>query len=82
MQFGGTIDYFHDTVFNYCTMAECYKVAGFDGLNKINLGLQLEQEISQQEADILKQADELVAETNAMTQPTADEEIVTAEDVN
>jgi NAD(P) transhydrogenase len=35
--FGGTIDYFRDTVFNYPTMAECYKVAAFDGLNKLAL---------------------------------------------
>jgi NAD(P) transhydrogenase len=37
MAFGGTIDYFRDTVFNYPTMAECYKVAAFDGLNKLDL---------------------------------------------
>jgi NAD(P) transhydrogenase len=37
MAFDGTIDYFRDTVFNYPTMAECYKVAAFDGLNKLNL---------------------------------------------
>jgi NAD(P) transhydrogenase len=55
MQFGGTIDYFRDTVFNYPTMAECYKVAAFDGLNKISLDLKLEQEISQHESEILEQ---------------------------
>jgi NAD(P) transhydrogenase len=32
---GGTIDYFRDTTFNYPTMAEAYKVAGLDGLNKL-----------------------------------------------
>ena len=37
MALGGTIDYFRDTVFNYPTMAECYKVAAFDGLNKLSL---------------------------------------------
>ncbi|MBI3463191.1 MAG: Si-specific NAD(P)(+) transhydrogenase [Planctomycetes bacterium] len=37
MSLGGTIDYFRDTVFNYPTMAECYKVAAFDGLNKLAL---------------------------------------------
>ena len=35
MAHNGTIDYFRDTVFNYPTMAECYKVAAFDGLNKL-----------------------------------------------
>lgn len=38
MSFGGTIDYFTGTVFNYPTMAECYKVAAFDGRNRACLG--------------------------------------------
>jgi len=32
---GGTIEYFRDTVFNYPTFAEAYKVAGLDGLNRL-----------------------------------------------
>ena len=32
----GTIDYFIDTVFNYPTLAECYKAAAFNGLNKLS----------------------------------------------
>jgi len=32
---GGTIDYFVTTVFNYPTLAECYKVAALDGINKL-----------------------------------------------
>jgi NAD(P) transhydrogenase len=32
---GGTVDYFVDTVFNYPTLAECYKAAAFNGLNKL-----------------------------------------------
>ena len=35
---GGTIDYFVDTVFNYPTLAECYKTAAFDGINRLALG--------------------------------------------
>jgi NAD(P) transhydrogenase len=35
LAFGGTIDYFRDSVFNYPTMAEAYKVAGLDGLNRL-----------------------------------------------
>jgi NAD(P) transhydrogenase len=31
----GTMDYFIDTVFNYPTLAECYKAAAFNGLNKL-----------------------------------------------
>ena len=32
---GGTIEYFRDNVFNYPTFAEAYKVAAYDGFNKI-----------------------------------------------
>ena len=32
---GGTIEYFRDTTFNYPTLAEAYKVAGLDGLNRL-----------------------------------------------
>ena len=35
LAFGGTIDYFIDTVFNYPTLAECYKTAAFDGINRL-----------------------------------------------
>ena len=31
----GTVEYFIDTVFNYPTLAECYKAAAFNGLNKL-----------------------------------------------
>ncbi len=34
MAFGGKLDYFVDTVFNYPTLAECYKVAALAALNK------------------------------------------------
>jgi NAD(P) transhydrogenase len=32
---GGTIEYFRDAVFNYPTLAEAFKVAALDGLNKL-----------------------------------------------
>ena len=35
MVLGGTVEYFVDTVFNYPTLAECYKAAAFNGLNKL-----------------------------------------------
>lgn len=31
----GTFDYFVNTVFNYPTLAECYKTAAFDGINRL-----------------------------------------------
>ena len=33
---GGGIDYFVDTVFNFPTLAECYKTAAFDGINRLD----------------------------------------------
>lgn len=35
LSMGGTLEYFRDTVFNYPTLAEAYKVAALDGLNKL-----------------------------------------------
>ncbi|MFY9689256.1 MAG: Si-specific NAD(P)(+) transhydrogenase [Candidatus Acidiferrales bacterium] len=35
LSYGGSIEYFRDTVFNYPTLAEAYKVAALDGLNKL-----------------------------------------------
>jgi NAD(P) transhydrogenase len=35
MALGGTLDYFLTGVFNYPTLAECYKVAALDGYNKV-----------------------------------------------
>jgi NAD(P) transhydrogenase len=35
LAFGGVIEYFRDTVFNYPTLAEAYKVAALDGLNRL-----------------------------------------------
>jgi NAD(P) transhydrogenase len=36
MVLGGKIDYFIDNVFNYPTLAECYKVAAFNGLGRLH----------------------------------------------
>jgi len=35
MAFKGKVDYFVNTVFNYPTLAECYKTAAFDGINRL-----------------------------------------------
>lgn len=35
LSYNGTIDYFVNTVFNYPTLAECYKIAALDGLNRL-----------------------------------------------
>ncbi len=34
--YGGSVEYFRDMVFNYPTLAEAYKVAALDGLNKLS----------------------------------------------
>jgi NAD(P) transhydrogenase len=36
MVLGGTVDYFIESVFNYPTLAECYKVAAFNGLGRLH----------------------------------------------
>ncbi|MEE9216302.1 MAG: Si-specific NAD(P)(+) transhydrogenase [Anaerolineales bacterium] len=35
LAFGGNVDYFINTVFNYPTLAEGYKTAAFDGINRM-----------------------------------------------
>jgi NAD(P) transhydrogenase len=35
MTFGGTVEFFINNVFNYPTLAECYKTAAFDGINRL-----------------------------------------------
>lgn len=66
MALGGTIDYFRDTVFNYPTMAEAYKVAAFNGLNKLDhdhddAEMPMTQEPVDRELELLNQALELQA---------------------
>lgn len=38
LAFGGSVEYFINTVFNYPTLAECYKTAAFDGVNRLGVG--------------------------------------------
>jgi NAD(P) transhydrogenase len=66
MSLGGTIDYFRDTVFNYPTMAECYKVAALDGLNKLSLWREIDSPVE----------DEFPLNTYADEEAFADEEPV------
>jgi len=35
INYGGTVDYFKDTLFNYPTLSDAYKVAALNGLNKL-----------------------------------------------
>jgi NAD(P) transhydrogenase len=37
LTFKGKVDYFVKTVFNYPTLAECYKTAAFDGMNRLGI---------------------------------------------
>jgi len=36
MALGGDAEFFVNNVFNFPTLAECYKVAAYNGLNKLN----------------------------------------------
>jgi NAD(P) transhydrogenase len=40
LAYSGKIDYFVNTVFNYPTLAECYKNAAFDGINRMGLSIE------------------------------------------
>ena len=47
MALDGTLDFFVRNVFNYPTLAECYKVAALDGFNKLQrLGVMSAQDIA------------------------------------
>ncbi len=37
--YGGSVEYFRDMVFNYPTLAEAFKAAALDGLNKLTLSV-------------------------------------------
>jgi len=39
LDLGGGLEYFLRSVFNYPTLAECYKVAALDAHNKLSMGL-------------------------------------------
>lgn len=40
LAYGGKLDYFIQNVFNYPTLAECYKTAAFDGMNRLGLAVE------------------------------------------
>jgi NAD(P) transhydrogenase len=40
LAFNGKLDYFVNTVFNYPTLAELYKTAAFDGINRLGFSVQ------------------------------------------
>jgi NAD(P) transhydrogenase len=37
MTFGGTVDYFIHNVFNFPTLADAYKIAAVNGVNKLSI---------------------------------------------
>ena len=43
LDLGGGLNYFLRTVFNYPTLAECYKVAALDAYNKLSMCTAYEQ---------------------------------------
>lgn len=68
MALGGTIDYFRDTVFNYPTMTEAYKVAAFNGLNKLNLDIVHEEEVEALEAAAAISEEALLSQVEDLTE--------------
>jgi NAD(P) transhydrogenase len=68
MALGGEVDYFRDAVFNYPTMAECYKVAALDGLNKLSLWEEAELGIAEaNDAVISATCDAVIEELEALS---------------
>ena len=49
---GGGLDYFLNTVFNYPTLAECYKVAAYNASNKIAYVKKIKARKAEQEAPV------------------------------
>ncbi|HYO82658.1 MAG TPA: Si-specific NAD(P)(+) transhydrogenase [Bryobacteraceae bacterium] len=54
LAFSGKIDYFINTVFNYPTLAECYKTAAFDGINRMGLSVRETETLPPQPALVQK----------------------------
>ncbi|HEY8668802.1 MAG TPA: Si-specific NAD(P)(+) transhydrogenase [Tepidisphaeraceae bacterium] len=50
MSAGMSIDYFVESVFNYPTLAECYKVAALDGINRLRSAVDPSLEVQAQAA--------------------------------
>jgi NAD(P) transhydrogenase len=50
MASGMPIDYFVETVFNYPTLAECYKVAALDGMNRVRIDSNLPSDAQPKQA--------------------------------
>ncbi len=62
LSFGGSIEYFCDAVFNHPTIAESYKVAAFDGLNRLCTAVPVHRTATAKQQD---KADAPVATFNA-----------------
>ena len=56
MAAGMPIDYFVESIFNYPTLAECYKVAALDGINRARVSDSLPKEAQQPTPQIAKAA--------------------------
>jgi NAD(P) transhydrogenase len=54
MSYCGKVDYFINTVFNYPTLAECYKNAAFDGINRMGLGVEHTESVPAKPAPVPK----------------------------
>ena len=46
LSLGGGLDYFLNNVFNYPTLAECYKVAAYDAFNKLRHAQELSEKLA------------------------------------
>jgi NAD(P) transhydrogenase len=69
MQLGGKLDYFCDTVFNYPTMAEAYRVAAFNGMNRLSTEHEIMAEEMTRSSDPVANLDKISAAISACETP-------------
>ncbi len=61
LTYGGSISYFVDTVFNYPTLAEAYKVAALNGLKRVGKAAMLAEEFAKPQGEPATVTDEAEA---------------------
>ena len=72
MAFNGAISYFVDTVFNYPTLAEAYKIAALNGLKRVGAQNRLSTEFVSPKADLEEASLEHSLELSGVPNPAAE----------
>ena len=73
MQFGGTLNAFIDSVFNFPTLSEAYKYAAYDAMGRVTAANKTKSDLdtaATQADTIAKQADQAIESADSMNLPT------------